>query len=97
MEFTEAQKQHMYRFGQWGCPAPPVYSGFWNEAAWIKWIDTHNGWEADRPKMCEFYPLHGTEPICDCGSDISGAKGYGLCTVAYSQACQWAQERRQRT
>jgi hypothetical protein len=41
-------------------------------------------------EKCEFFPT-GDEPICDCGSDVSG---YFECTVEYSLTCQWANIRR---
>lgn len=42
-------------------------------------------------KKCESYPTDPEEPICDCGSDISGPF---VCTEEYSKDCQWAIERR---
>ena len=40
---------------------------------------------------CKFYPT-GDEPVCDCGSDVSGDF---VCTIKYSLICPWANERRQ--
>ena len=41
--------------------------------------------------VCEFYPKGEDDPVCDCGSDISGKF---ICTREYSKSCQWAIERR---
>jgi len=40
---------------------------------------------------CEFYPTEKDDPICDCGSDISGSF---VCTKEYSLTCLLAKERR---
>lgn len=36
---------------------------------------------------CEFYPMLNDDPVCACGSDISGKF---ICTKEYSEICQWA-------
>ena len=50
------------------------------------------GVERNRQDLCEFYPT-GDEPVCDCGSDVSGPV---ICTKLYSLTCQWANEMRNR-
>ncbi len=46
----------------------------------------------NKQDLCEFYPT-GDEPVCDCGSDVSGPV---ICTKLYSLTCQWANEMRNR-
>lgn len=43
--------------------------------------------------ICEFYPKEKDDPVCACGSDISGKF---ICTQKYSESCQWAIEMRLR-
>ena len=43
--------------------------------------------------ICEFYPQESDDPVCACGSDISGKF---VCTKEYSNSCQWANERREK-
>ena len=49
-------------------------------------------YQRNRQDLCEFYPT-GDEPVCDCGSDVSGPV---ICTKLYSLTCQWANEMRNR-
>ena len=42
--------------------------------------------------VCEFYPTDKDDPVCDCGSDISGP--WFVCTKEYSLDCTWAVQRR---
>lgn len=39
MSKLEAYKAGHYRF-----KAPPVYSGNWDDAAWVAYIDAYKGW-----------------------------------------------------
>ena len=41
--------------------------------------------------ICEFYPIRPDDPVCACGSDITGSF---VCTVKYSYTCQWAVKRK---
>lgn len=41
---------------------------------------------------CEFYPRENDGAVCTRGSDVSGRF---ICTKEYSEACQWARERRE--
>ena len=47
--------------------------------------------------MCEFYPEDPHDPVCGCGSDISGAEDVGLCTRKCSYECTYAIEEREIT
>lgn len=58
----------------------------------IEIIEKEFGVERNRQDLCEFYPT-GDEPVCDCGSDVSGPV---ICTKLYSLTCQWANEMRNR-
>ncbi len=52
-------------------------------------IQPHNCIGADK---CEFHPILEDDPVCACGSDISGVPF--VCTLEYSETCEWAVERR---
>ena len=34
----------LYREGKWIAPVPPVCTAAWNQADWVKWIDTNGKW-----------------------------------------------------
>lgn len=44
MPLTEEEKIALYRAGRYCFPAPPVYTGNWDEAAWIRFIDKEGRW-----------------------------------------------------
>ncbi len=44
MKYTPEQQLAMYRAGQYQMPAPPVFTGNWDEACWIKFIDRDGQW-----------------------------------------------------
>ena len=44
---THNEKLYLYRAGKYVFSVPPVFSGNWDDAAWITWIDGCNGWRPD--------------------------------------------------
>ena len=44
MTLSQEQKVILYEQGSYCFKVPPVYTGNWNSAAWIKWIDYSGKW-----------------------------------------------------
>lgn len=44
-ELTQNQKIALYRSGRYSFPPPPVFTGFWGEKEWIKYVDQHGQWQ----------------------------------------------------
>lgn len=42
---TYDEAVRIYRSGKWACPPPLVYSGNWDEAAWVMYI-----WGIEKPR-----------------------------------------------
>ncbi len=38
------RKRELYNYGRWACPVPPVCTAYWDEQAWINWIDSKGKW-----------------------------------------------------
>jgi len=45
-------------------------------------------------KRCKYYPsIKDDTCICDAGSDVSGTDSHThICSIEYSETCQWANE-----
>ncbi len=41
---TEEQKAELYDAGKYVMKVPPVFTGNWDRAAWIAWVDGCHGW-----------------------------------------------------
>lgn len=41
---TEQEKWEAYAKGQYRFKAPPVCTAGWSDGAWIRYIDSYNGW-----------------------------------------------------
>ena len=37
-------RRFLYKHGKYSFPPPPVYTGNWNEGAWIRYIDRDGKW-----------------------------------------------------
>ena len=46
-ETVDTKKLKAYRAGLWAVKVPPVCTVYWDDAAWIDWIDKCNGWTAE--------------------------------------------------
>lgn len=41
---TESEKVELYRAGKYRFPPPPVSHVYWDEAAWIRYVDRFGTW-----------------------------------------------------
>ena len=56
IEFTQSEKRIMYKNGQYQFKAPPVCTAQWDIDAWIKFVDTCNGWRPVRELPVYVHP-----------------------------------------
>lgn len=48
--YSDEEKSRMYDAGEYVIRVPDVTTGRWDRAAWIKWVDTCDGWRPKRAK-----------------------------------------------
>lgn len=42
------QKLAHYLTGKWACACPDVSTAYWDESAWVTWIDNHGKWISEK-------------------------------------------------